>query len=55
MENLQLQINDKGFGHFYVIEDNEKLGEMEISISGADLTMPKLLRKQKVKDTQKCC
>ena len=39
MEEIQLKLNDKGFGHFYIMEGNVQLGEMELSISGPDLTV----------------
>ena len=39
MENVQLTINDNGHGHFYVMENNEQLGEMQISISANELTV----------------
>lgn len=39
MENVQLKLDEKGFGHFYIMEGNEQLGEMEVSISGAVLTV----------------
>lgn len=39
MENIQLKLDSKGFGHFYITEDNERLGEMEISIAGSNLTV----------------
>lgn len=39
MEAVQLKLDVNGFGHFYVIEGNERLGEMEVSISGSDLTV----------------
>ena len=39
MENVQLKLDEKGFGHFYIVENNEQLGEMEVSISGSNLTV----------------
>jgi uncharacterized protein len=39
MEQVQLKLDDKGFGHFYKMEGDEQLGEMEINISGSDLTV----------------
>jgi predicted GNAT family acetyltransferase len=39
MENIQLKIDDNGFGHFYIMEANERLGEMEIRIEGSRLTV----------------
>jgi predicted GNAT family acetyltransferase len=38
MENIQLTLDEKGFGHFYIFDEGEQLGEMEISISGSNLT-----------------
>ena len=39
MEDIQLKLNDKGFGHFYIMEGKERLGEMEVSISGSNITV----------------
>ncbi len=37
MEDVQLKLNEKGFGHFYIMEADDQLGEMEVRISGSDL------------------
>lgn len=39
MEDIQLKLNEKGKGGFYVLEGQEQLGEMAIGISGNDLTV----------------
>ena len=39
MEKVQLKVDEKGFGHFYIVENDEQIGEMEISISGPNLTV----------------
>ena len=39
MEDIELKLNVKGFGHFYINENNERLGEMEVSISATNLTV----------------
>jgi predicted GNAT family acetyltransferase len=39
MDNIELQINEKGRGAFYISEGEERVGEMEISISGRHLTV----------------
>jgi hypothetical protein len=39
MEGVQLKIDEKGYGHFYIAEGDEQLGEMEVSISGSNLTV----------------
>jgi predicted GNAT family acetyltransferase len=39
MEEIQLEINEKGRGHFFIPGNGEKLGEMEISISGNNMTV----------------
>lgn len=39
MENVQLEINEAGHGHFYINENNEQVGEMVIGIAGSDLTV----------------
>jgi predicted GNAT family acetyltransferase len=37
MEEIKLVINEDGHGHFFILEGEEQLGEMEISISGDKL------------------
>ena len=39
MEKIELVIDEKGYGHFYISENDEQLGEMEISIAGSNLTV----------------
>ena len=39
MQNVTLNLNDKGHGAFIIKEGEEKLGEMVVSISGSDLTV----------------
>jgi predicted GNAT family acetyltransferase len=39
MEEVQLTLNEKNHGHFYVNENNEQVAEMIIGISGNDLTV----------------
>lgn len=39
MVNVQLDIKANGHGHFYIIENDEQLGEMKISISPNELTV----------------
>lgn len=39
MADVQLQSDEKGFGHFYVTEGGDQLGEMEVSISRSNLTV----------------
>ena len=39
MDEIQLKTDDKGYGHFYIMESGEQLGEMEVSISGSNLTV----------------
>jgi predicted GNAT family acetyltransferase len=39
MEDVQLKLNENGFGHFYIMEGDEQLGKMEISINGPNLTV----------------
>lgn len=39
MDDINLKLNDKGHGAFYVIEENEQLGEMVVSIDDANLTV----------------
>jgi uncharacterized protein len=39
MGEVQLQLDDSGFGAFYIMEEGEKVAEMEISISGSYLTV----------------
>ena len=39
MDEVQLKLNDKGYGSFYIMEGAEQLGEMVVSISGSNLTV----------------
>jgi len=39
MEEVNLKLNEKGQGAFYISEDGEQLGEMEVSVSGNYLTV----------------
>ena len=39
MEEIQLKLNEKNHGGFYIVDGEEKLGEMEISIAGDKLTV----------------
>ena len=39
MEKVQLELDEKGFGHFYIMEGDERLGEMELSISDSTMTV----------------
>lgn len=39
MADIQIKLDEKGFGHFYIMEGAEQLGEMEVSISGSNLTV----------------
>ncbi len=39
MEEVQLKLNEKNHGHFYINENDEQIAEMIISISGNDLTV----------------
>ena len=39
MENVTLNLNDKGHGAFIIKEGEEELGEMVVGISGSDLTV----------------
>ncbi len=39
MDNVKLELNDKGRGAFTVSENNEQLGEMVIGIAEANLTV----------------
>ena len=39
MEEVQLKLDNKGSGHFFIMESGEQLGEMQVSISGSDLTV----------------
>ncbi|HEY5392498.1 MAG TPA: GNAT family N-acetyltransferase [Hanamia sp.] len=50
MENVQLKLDEKGFGHFYIVEGDEQLGEMEVSISGSNLTVYHTEVSEKAKD-----
>jgi predicted GNAT family acetyltransferase len=39
MDGVILKLNENGHGGFYIIDGEEQLGEMEVSISGSDLTV----------------
>ncbi len=39
MEEIQLKLNEKNHGGFYIVDGEEELGEMEISIAGDKLTV----------------
>lgn len=39
MEEVQLKLNEKNHGHFYINKNDEQIAEMIISISGNDLTV----------------
>ncbi|MEO8855108.1 MAG: GNAT family N-acetyltransferase [Ginsengibacter sp.] len=39
MENVKLDWDENGSGHFYINEGNEQLGEMVIGVSGNNLTV----------------
>jgi predicted GNAT family acetyltransferase len=38
MENVKLELDENGRGHFYMLDGEEQIGEMEVSISGNNLT-----------------
>ena len=39
MQDVQLTLNEKGHGAFYITEGTERLGEMVVSVSGQTLTV----------------
>ena len=39
MEEIKLTLDEKGDGHFYAMDGGEQLGEMEVNISGDNLTV----------------
>src|SRR2546423_5963433 len=39
MDEVQLKLDEKNKGAFYIMEGKEQIGEMVISISGSDLTV----------------
>jgi predicted GNAT family acetyltransferase len=39
MEDIQLKIDDNGSGHFFIVEGEEELGEMQVKIDGNHLTV----------------
>jgi predicted GNAT family acetyltransferase len=38
-ENIQLELDEKNHGYFYYLNENKRLGEMEISLSENKLTV----------------
>ena len=39
MDTIELRLNEKGRGGFYIMEGTDQLGEMELSIHGNELTV----------------
>ena len=39
MDDVKLKLDEKDNGHFYILDGEEQVAEMEISISGNDLTV----------------
>jgi uncharacterized protein len=39
MEEVQLYLDEKNHGHFYISENDEQIAEMQIGITGNDLTV----------------
>ena len=39
VENIQLELDEKNHGYFYYLNENKRLGEMEIGLSGNKLTV----------------
>ncbi|WP_152267530.1 GNAT family N-acetyltransferase [Agriterribacter humi] len=39
MEDVKLELNEKGHGHFYILDGEEQVAEMVISIAGDMLTV----------------
>ena len=39
MEDVQLKLDEKKHGHFYLSENEKRIAEMQIGISGNDLTV----------------
>ena len=39
MDAVKLDLNEKGHGGFYIMEETEQMGEMTVSISGNNLTV----------------
>ncbi|MGN6531581.1 MAG: GNAT family N-acetyltransferase [Ginsengibacter sp.] len=39
MEKVVLDLDEKNHGHFYINENDQQIAEMQISISGTDLTV----------------
>jgi uncharacterized protein len=39
MDEVQLKLDEKGYGHFFILDGDEQVGEMEVSVSDDDLTV----------------
>ena len=39
MEEVKLNLDEKNHGHFFINENDEQIAEMQIGISGSDLTV----------------
>jgi predicted GNAT family acetyltransferase len=39
MDEVQLELDEKKQGHFFITENSEQIGEMQVGISGRELTV----------------
>ena len=39
MDKIQFELNERGRGAFYIMDGDERIGEMLLSISGKDMTV----------------
>ncbi len=39
MEQVELKLNNNGRGYFFLKDNNEQLGQMEVSVIGSELTV----------------
>jgi predicted GNAT family acetyltransferase len=39
MGDVQLKVDEKGFGRFFMMDGNEQIAEMEISMNSSDITV----------------
>ena len=39
VEDIKLELDEKNHGYFYYLDENKRLGEMEIGLSGNKLTV----------------
>ena len=39
MDTVQIRLNEAGYGAFYIMDGDEQVGEMEVSVEGNEMTV----------------